>query len=201
MFSFHFETKKTTNYGDSLYVVGNHVLFGNWDYNKGLEVKTNKYIYPTWKSEYFETDKYNDIINLEYKYVLVTKDKNVYWEIGNNRKLINFLKISNWEFDDKLKNRFTQDIYFMTSSKTIISSIFCELYKLNKIYISIRGDMKYSHCADIIDKDFIKKYIILKLKHNYIKKNKLQTINMPYYRISFNKETPIIEGPFEYYNL
>lgn len=89
----------------------------------------------------------------------------------------------------------------MTSSKTIIDSIFSELSKLNKIFISIRGDMKYSNCADIIDKDLVKKCIILKLKHNYIKKNKLQTINMPYYRISFNKKTPIIEGPFEYYYL
>ena len=198
MYTFHFETRKLTNYGDSLYVVGNHELLGDWDYKKGLELKTNKDDYPIWKSIDFETDDYKDIIDLEYKYVLVKENKKVYWENGNNRKLINFLKISDWEFDYNFKSRITQDISFMTSSKTIISSIFNELCKLNKIYISIRGDMKYSQCASIIHKDFVRKNIIFKLKHNYIKKNKLQIINMPYYRILFDKEKPIIEGPFEY---
>lgn len=199
MFTFHFQTKRHTNSGDSLYVVGNDDLLGNWNPRKGLLMKTNKKIYPYWKSNIIETEDYNGVIEIEYKYVLITKDGKIYWEEGNNRSLVDYLKIKNWEFDKDFKKRNTISVNFTTNSKTTVTSLFNELFELDKVYLSIKGDMKQSQYASLIHKDLDKKLIIFKLKYNYIKKNKLQTINMPYYCITFTGSTPVIEGPFEYY--
>ena len=199
MFSFHFQTKRQTNFGDTLYVVGNDSLLGNWDPHKGFIMKTDEKTYPIWKSDTVQTDSNKHIINTEYKYVLITKEGKVYWEEGNNRTLVNYLKITDWEFDTELKKRNTNNIQFTTHSKTIIDSIFNELFKINKVYLTIRGDMKQSQYATIIHKDFAKKKIVFKLKYNYIRKNKLQNINMPYYCITFTEDTSTIDGPFVYY--
>ena len=199
MFKFHFQTKRQTNFGDFLYVVGNNDLLGNWDPRKGLLMTTDKKTYPYWKSNIIETEDYKGIIEIEYKYVLITKDDKIYWEEGNNRSLVDYLKIKNWEFDKDFKKRNTNDVNFTTNSKTTVTSLFDELFKLDKIYLSIKGDMKQSQSASLIYKDFIKKRIIFKLKYNYIKKNNLQTINMPYYCITFTGSNPVMEGPFEYY--
>ena len=162
------------------------------------EKDTNKKMYPNWKSNTIETNN-NDIIKIEYKYVLITKDGKIYWEEGNNRTLVNNLKIKDWVFDKDFKKRNTNNMYFTTNSKTTVDSIFNELVKLSKIYLTVQGDMKQSQYATIIYKDFVKKQIVFKLRYNYIKKNKIQIINMPYYCITFNETAPIIEGPFEYY--
>lgn len=199
MFSFHFQTKRKTNLGDTLYVVGNHEILGNWNPHKGLVMSTNEKIYPNWKSDVIETDNHNELINIEYKYVLITKNGKVYWEDGNNRTLVNNLNIKNWVFDKEFNKRNTNQIYFTTHSKTMVTSIFNELVKLDKVYLSIKGDMKQSQYAKIIRKDFVKKQIVFRLNSNYIKLNKIQIINMPYYCISFKETTPTIEGPFEYY--
>ena len=199
MFTFNFQTKRCTNFGDSLYVVGNVDLLGNWDPRKGLLMSTDKKTYPVWKSNTIETEDYNGAIEIEYKYVLITKDGKIYWEEGNNRTLVNKLKIKDWVFDKDFKKRNTNNMYFTTNSKTTVESIFNEVVKLNKIYLTVQGDMKQSQYATVIYKDFVKKQIVFKLRHNYIKKNKLQIINMPYYCITFNETSPVIEGPFEYY--
>ena len=199
MFAFHFQTNRTTNFGDFLYVVGNDDLLGNWNPHKGLRMTTDEKTYPIWKSETIESDNHNNIINIEYKYVLITKDGKIYWEEGNNRSLVNNLKIKDWVFDKDFKKRNTNSMQFTTHSKTTVNSIFNELTKIKRVYLSIKGDMKQSQYATIIHKDFIKKQIIFKLRQNYIKRNKLQTINMPYYCITFNNCTPTIEGPFVHY--
>ena len=199
MFSFNFKTKKYTNYGDSLYVVGNYEMFGNWNPKMGLKLTTDKRSYPIWKSEILETNNQDDILNFEYKYVVITKDGDVYWEGGNNRTLVNSLKISNWEFDKELKTRTTKSISFTTNAKTNTPKIFNELIKLRNIYILIKGDMKQLKYANIIHVNYMKKQIIFKVKENFIKKNKLQHDNLPYYCMNFVNNNPVIEGPFEYY--
>ena len=199
MFTFHFQTNRHTNFGDSLYVVGNDDLLGNWDPRKGLLMTTDKKTYPIWKSNTMKGNNHDAIIKIEYKYILITKDGKVYWEEGNNRTLVNKLKIKDWVFDKDFKKRNTSSVDYTTNTQTKVNSVFNELFKLNKVYLSIKGDMKQSQSASLIHKDYIKKQIIFKLKYNYIKKNKLQTINMPYYCITFTEDTPTIEGPFEYY--
>ena len=199
MFSFHFQTRRNTNFGDNLYVVGNHELIGNWDPKKGLKLTTCKKSYPNWRSDVIETNEQNDILALEYKYVLITGNGDIYWEEGSNRTLMNALKITNWEFDKTFKARITKKIDFMSSSKTTFNTIFEELVKLDRLYISVKGDMKQMKFATIIRKDLINKRIILRVHNNYIKKNKLLSVNLPYYSITFNKNNPVMEGPFEYY--
>ena len=194
---FTFETERKTEWGDRLFVVGNISCFGNWNPKKGLELFTNKKIYPDWKSGICRCNAAM-LRKFEYKYVIVKKNGGVYWESGNNRSLINRLKISHCEFDKTFKYRIAKEIEFLDMNKSY-STIFSALCNLNSVFIHIKGDMKKQTYATILEKNFLRKRIVLEVTSNYMKINNITMKYMPYYIMEFDKEEKniMLKGPYE----
>ena len=73
-----FRVKFETNYGQSVYIIGNIEELGSWDPSKALLLYTNKEKYPIWKST---TDIVCPVgMEIYYKY-LVKDGNNYHWEI------------------------------------------------------------------------------------------------------------------------
>ena len=74
--------KAHTNLGSVIKVVGSNSLLGNWDQDKGIELKTKDNEYPTWSSRRLIIP---ESIEFEYKYVICNASSTE-WESGPNRK-------------------------------------------------------------------------------------------------------------------
>ena len=84
-----FKCKYHTNFGSSLYVVGNVESLGNWNVEKALELSTTEETYPVWEKK----DAFYCPLGTEITYKYITKDakKNASWEFlpnNGNRKII-----------------------------------------------------------------------------------------------------------------
>jgi len=83
-----FKCKYTTDFGQSLRIVGNIEELGSWEPSKSLIMTTNESNYPIWES----TQEITGPVGMEiyYKYVIYDKNKNTYiWENlkdNSNRK-------------------------------------------------------------------------------------------------------------------
>lgn len=74
-----FKCKHTTEFGQSLRIVGNIEELGSWEPSNSLPMYTNSSTYPTWES----TQEITGPVGMEiyYKYVIYDKNKNIYiWE-------------------------------------------------------------------------------------------------------------------------
>ena len=87
----NFKVSCTTNYGDTVFIVGNYQELGGWKPEKSIPLKTGGHIYPKWESPlliFNMGNKYSG--NLEYKYIIKTSvqftSKEIYREeISNGR--------------------------------------------------------------------------------------------------------------------
>lgn len=70
-----------TVWGDRIFVVGNCPALGDWDPAKGVELRTADDIYPKWSA----SAELPAGANVEYKYVVLTANGDVFWEDGANR--------------------------------------------------------------------------------------------------------------------
>ena len=196
MVSFNFKTQRETSYGDSLYIVGNTELLGNWNPKSGIELKTNKNIYPSWESPYFECKCIENILDIQYKYVLIDPSGIIYWETGKNRTLFNCLTIDNCLMNNALTYRYSNNIMF-TCQHYKSYSLLSRLEKTKHLFIKINGEIKNFTYCHIISYDRYNKMFTIKVKNNYIKKNKIQKVNLPYYKIQFENDSNIkIYGPY-----
>lgn len=196
MISFNFKTYRETEYGDSIYIVGNSELLGNWDPMNGLELKTHENIYPIWESPYVECDTLEDLLSIQYKYVLIDTKCNIHWDSGNNRRLLNCLTLDKCLMDDTLSYRYSKNAIF-TSNHYKNHSVLSKHENIKYLYIKINGEIKNFTYCDIISYDFCNKMFTIKVKNNYIKKNKIQNVYMPYYRIKLENDSNIkIYGPY-----
>ena len=195
---FFFQTDKKTNWGDKLYVVGNDTAFGGWNPKKGIELHTTEETYPMWKSKVYECSNKSVLATLEYKYVVIDTQGNVYWEDGENRTMVNRLTVNNCKFDDLRRFRIAKDIKYTDKNKDY-STIFSALCNQNDVYVKIKGDMQRISKAKIIDKNIRNRRIILEVRNNFIKTNKIQKKYMPYYIIYFDRHEKniVIDGPLK----
>ena len=70
-----------TAWGDRIFVVGNCAALGDWDPQKGIELRTADDIYPQWSA----SASLPAGARVEYKYVTVTAAGETFWEHGDNR--------------------------------------------------------------------------------------------------------------------
>ena len=78
-----FKCKFKTNFGSSLFVVGNLNLLGNWDINNAIALSTTPETYPLWTQK----DAFSCPVSTEIIYKYFTKDSNgtITWEkLPNN---------------------------------------------------------------------------------------------------------------------
>ena len=84
-----FKCKYFTDYGSSLFVVGNLKLLGNWDINNAVALSTTPNDYPVW----FQRNAFSCPVGTEivYKYFIKDIDGKITWENlpnNENRKKI-----------------------------------------------------------------------------------------------------------------
>ena len=83
-----FEIKFDTKLGESLAVIGSLNELGLWKHNKALKMDWNPG--NVWKSCIY-LNNYNNIIDFEYKFIILENGQIKFWEDGNNRKFITSL--------------------------------------------------------------------------------------------------------------
>ena len=80
-----FEIKFDTKLGESLAIIGSLNELGQWKHNRALKMDWNPG--NVWKCcMYF--NNYNNIIDFEYKFIILENGQIKFWEDGNNRKFI-----------------------------------------------------------------------------------------------------------------
>ena len=85
-----FRVKYETEYGQSVFIVGNIEELGSWDPSKAIPLTTTPENYPIWKST---TDLICPVgMEIDYKY-LVKQNQNYHWEViagskSQNRHII-----------------------------------------------------------------------------------------------------------------
>ena len=80
-----FEIKFDTKLGESLAVIGSLNELGLWKDNRALKMEWNPG--NVWKSCIY-LNNYNNIIDFEYKFIILENGHIKFWEDGNNRKFI-----------------------------------------------------------------------------------------------------------------
>ena len=80
-----FEIKFDTKLGESLAVIGSLNELGLWKENRALKMEWNPG--NVWKSCIY-LNNYNNIIDFEYKFIILENGHIKFWEDGNNRKFI-----------------------------------------------------------------------------------------------------------------
>ena len=80
-----FEIKFDTKLGESLAVIGSLNELGLWKDNRALKMDWNPG--NVWKSCIY-LNNYNNIIDFEYKFIILEHGQIKFWEDGNNRKFI-----------------------------------------------------------------------------------------------------------------
>ena len=80
-----FEIKFDTKLGESLAVIGSLNELGLWKENRALKMEWNPG--NIWKSCIY-LNNYNNIIDFEYKFIILENGQIKFWEDGNNRKFI-----------------------------------------------------------------------------------------------------------------
>ena len=81
----YFEIKYDTIMGESLGVIGSLNELGLWKQNKALKMKWN--IGNIWTAT-LNLNNYNNLIDFEYKFIVISNNHIKCWEEGNNRKFI-----------------------------------------------------------------------------------------------------------------
>jgi glucoamylase len=78
-----FEEVVTTNFGDTIKIVGNIAALGNWDTSKAIALSASDYTSsnPVWKATISLTAGQS----IQYKYINVKKDGSLTWEKDPNR--------------------------------------------------------------------------------------------------------------------
>jgi glucoamylase len=78
-----FEEVVTTNFGDTIKIVGNIAALGNWDTSKAVALSASDYTSsnPVWKA----TISLAAGQSIQYKYINVKKDGSLTWEKDPNR--------------------------------------------------------------------------------------------------------------------
>lgn len=79
----NFEVKYETNIGETLGIIGSLNELGLWKQSKALKMEWNKG--NIWTAS-LNLNSYNNSINFEYKFIILSNGKIKYWEDGNNRK-------------------------------------------------------------------------------------------------------------------
>lgn len=79
----NFEIKYDTNIGETLGIIGSLNELGLWKQSKALKMVWNKG--NIWTTT-LNLNNYNNAINFEYKFIILSNGKIKYWEDGNNRK-------------------------------------------------------------------------------------------------------------------
>ena len=80
-----FEIKFDTKLGESLAVIGSLNELGLWKENRALKMEWNPG--NIWKSCIY-LNNYNNIIDFEYKFIILENGQIKFWEDGNNRTFI-----------------------------------------------------------------------------------------------------------------
>ena len=79
----NFEVKFDPNLGETLGIIGSLNELGLWKQSKALEMMWNKG--NIWTTS-LNMNNYNNVINFEYKFIILSNGKIKCWEDGNNRK-------------------------------------------------------------------------------------------------------------------
>lgn len=80
-----FEIKFDTKLGESLAIIGSLNELGQWKHNRALKMDWNPG--NVWKCCMY-LNNYNNIIDFEYKFIILENGQIKFWEDGNNRKFI-----------------------------------------------------------------------------------------------------------------
>ena len=79
----NFELKHDTEIGETMGIIGSLNELGLWKQSKALKMVWNKG--NIWTTS-LNLNSYNNVINFEYKFIILANGKIKYWEEGNNRK-------------------------------------------------------------------------------------------------------------------
>ena len=87
-------TCQNTQFGESVFLVGNISPMGNWDTNKSIKLNTDSSKFPLWESNIIP---FKSKSNLEYKYIIKGQENNIKWESFQGNRQLDLTKLKNDE--------------------------------------------------------------------------------------------------------
>ena len=85
-------TCQNTQFGESVFLVGNISPMGNWDTNKSIKLNTDSSKFPLWESNIIP---FKSKSNLEYKYIIKGQENNIKWESFQGNRQLDLTKLKN----------------------------------------------------------------------------------------------------------